>query len=94
MTTITANDAKQNFGKVIDEALQEPVSITRHGRPSVVVLSNRDYQAFIESQHTRLKIEISMGFQQIERGEISELSANDIAEKVLQQHLRKSQNAL
>ena len=42
MKTYTANDAKQSFGLVIDEALQAPVTITRHGRAVVVMTSETD----------------------------------------------------
>ena len=47
MNTFTSNDAKQKFGEVIELALQEPVSITRHGRPSVVVTSDADYRELL-----------------------------------------------
>lgn len=47
MTTVTANDAKQNFGKVIDQALRGPVSVTKHGRPLVVITSNAEYEELI-----------------------------------------------
>lgn len=39
MKSVSARDAKNSFGKLIDNALIEPVTIEKHGRPVVVVLS-------------------------------------------------------
>ncbi|WP_281926550.1 type II toxin-antitoxin system Phd/YefM family antitoxin [Roseibium album] len=39
MKFVSAKDAKNSFGKLIDDALVEPVTIEKHGRPVVVVLS-------------------------------------------------------
>ncbi|MFU8833162.1 MAG: type II toxin-antitoxin system Phd/YefM family antitoxin [Wenzhouxiangella sp.] len=44
MKTFTALEAKNRFGQVIDAAQREPVTITRQGRPSVVILSAEEYQ--------------------------------------------------
>lgn len=44
MKTFTALDAKNRFGQVIDAAQREPVTVTRQGRPSVVILSADEYQ--------------------------------------------------
>lgn len=43
MKTISARDAKNGFGLLIDTALVEPVTIEKHGRPVVVVLSVEEY---------------------------------------------------
>ncbi|MFU8833365.1 MAG: type II toxin-antitoxin system Phd/YefM family antitoxin [Wenzhouxiangella sp.] len=44
MKTFTALEAKNRFGQVIDAAQREPVTVTRQGRPSVVILSADEYQ--------------------------------------------------
>ncbi|TVQ38924.1 MAG: type II toxin-antitoxin system Phd/YefM family antitoxin [Wenzhouxiangella sp.] len=44
MKTFTALEAKNRFGQVIDAAQREPVTVTRQGRPSVVILSAEEYQ--------------------------------------------------
>lgn len=41
---MSAREAKNRFGFLIDTARQEPVSIEKHGRPVVIVLSVEDYQ--------------------------------------------------
>lgn len=44
MKTFTALEAKNRFGQVIDAAQRGPVTVTRQGRPSVVILSAEEYQ--------------------------------------------------
>jgi len=44
MKTFTALEAKTRFGQVIDAAQREPVTVTKQGRPSVVILSAEEYQ--------------------------------------------------
>jgi prevent-host-death family protein len=44
MQTLSANDAKYGFGRLIDLARAEPVTIEKHGRPVAVVLSVEDYE--------------------------------------------------
>jgi antitoxin (DNA-binding transcriptional repressor) of toxin-antitoxin stability system len=39
MKTLTAKDAKYGFGRLIDLAPAEPVSLANHGRPVTVVLA-------------------------------------------------------
>jgi len=40
---MTAKDAAQKFGVLADQALQEPVTITKHGRDHLVVISAQEY---------------------------------------------------
>ncbi len=44
MQTLTAKDAKYDFGRLIDLARAEPVTVAKHGRPVVVVLSVEEYE--------------------------------------------------
>lgn len=44
MITISANDAKQSFGQVLDSAQREPVCIQKHNRATAVVLSMAEYE--------------------------------------------------
>lgn len=50
MKTISAKDAKNGFGVMIDTALVEPVTIERHGRPVVVVMSVERYKRICEEE--------------------------------------------
>ncbi len=44
MKTLSAKDAKYEFGKLIDLARAEPVVIAKHGRPVVVVMAVEEYE--------------------------------------------------
>lgn len=44
MKSMSAREAKNRFGYLIDTASQEPVSIEKHGRPVMIVLSVEDYE--------------------------------------------------
>jgi len=43
MKTISAIDAKNRFGQLLDAAQREPVTVTKKGRPAAVMLSIQDY---------------------------------------------------
>lgn len=45
--TLSAREAKNRFGYLIDMARQEPISIEKHGRPVVVVISIEDYERMV-----------------------------------------------
>jgi prevent-host-death family protein len=86
MQTVTANDAKQNFGRIMDLALQTPVSVTKHGRPSVVITSEATYQELLAFKREHLQSEVRKGFESLDRGEASPRTAEEIAESVLERH--------
>jgi len=44
MKTLAAKDAKNGFGRMLDSAQREPVTIAKNGRPVAVVVSLEDYQ--------------------------------------------------
>ncbi len=44
MKTVTARDAKNGFGKLLDTARFEPVTVEKHGRPVVVVISIEEFR--------------------------------------------------
>ncbi|HQT37849.1 MAG: prevent-host-death family protein [Acidocella sp. 20-57-95] len=52
MQTLSAKDAKYNFGRLIDTARAEPVTVEKHGRAVVVVLAVEEYERLkiIESE--------------------------------------------
>jgi len=41
---MSAKDAKYNFGRLIDTARAEPVTVEKHGRAVVVVLAIEEYE--------------------------------------------------
>jgi prevent-host-death family protein len=44
---MSARDAKNSFGRLIDLARAEPVAVEKYGRPVVVVLSAEEYERLI-----------------------------------------------
>ena len=84
MDRLTANEAKQNFGALIDRALQHPVSITKHGRPAVIVTSDAEYREYLEMKYARLQSEVKIGFDDLDQGKISTRSVDEIANSALQ----------
>jgi prevent-host-death family protein len=43
MPVINASDFQRRVGEFSDIARREPVTVTRHGRPSLVLISAEDY---------------------------------------------------
>ncbi len=83
MKTVTANIAKQQLGQVLDSALTAPVSITKHGRPAFVITSKEDYDSLIQLKFEHLKREVQIGFDQLDRGEFSDRTFEQIAAEVM-----------
>jgi prevent-host-death family protein len=50
MSTITATDAKNRFGQVLEEAQREPVRIQKSGRDVAVLLSAAEYRRLKEAE--------------------------------------------
>ncbi|RWK45177.1 MAG: type II toxin-antitoxin system Phd/YefM family antitoxin [Mesorhizobium sp.] len=44
MQSMSAKDAKYGFGRLIDLARSEPVTVEKHGRPVVVVIAVEEYE--------------------------------------------------
>jgi len=45
MHSLSANEAKTQFGDMLLKAQREPVQISRNGKPVAVVISAEEYQA-------------------------------------------------
>ena len=43
MKYVTANEAKQSFGQVMETAQREPVIVRKHNRPAAVIISPQEY---------------------------------------------------
>lgn len=44
MRSMSAKDAKYCFGRLIDLARSEPITVEKHGRPVVVVMAFEEYE--------------------------------------------------
>ena len=49
-TTFTAKEAKNNFGRLLDQAQRFPVAINKNGRKVAFVISNEDYSHYEDFQ--------------------------------------------
>jgi prevent-host-death family protein len=47
MQRISAREAKNGFGRLIDMARAEPVAIEKHGRAVVVVIAFEEYERLV-----------------------------------------------
>lgn len=54
MKTISAIDAKNRFGQLLDAARRMPVTVTKNGRPAAVMLSIEDYERMRGEARRRL----------------------------------------
>jgi prevent-host-death family protein len=54
MRSISAINAKNRFGQLLEAAQREPVTVTKQGRPAAVVLSVEDYERMRGAARARL----------------------------------------
>jgi prevent-host-death family protein len=54
MATVPASEIQKNFGAFHDQALTEPVRVTRYGRETVVILSAKEFHALKQAQRRSL----------------------------------------
>lgn len=82
MNSFTSNDAKQEIGKVIELAPQEPATIIRKVRPSVGLSSDADCHEQMAWKYGQLKEEVVRGFDSLGPG-VPAYSVDEVATKVL-----------
>ena len=74
MAKVTADQAKRNFGALLRAAADEPVEITRHGRPACYIISSGKYEelydAWLEFRRNRV-------LELIERALAAEVEGDD-----------------
>lgn len=56
-TSASASDVQKNFGAFHDQALSEPVKVTRYGRESVYIISARTYHELRRSYRRAIGVE-------------------------------------
>jgi len=71
METFPSTEAKDKWGLISDTALREPVTITKHGRATLVVTSFQDYQTLQRLKYGRLKSDIEEGLDDIQQKRFS-----------------------
>ncbi|NNE61810.1 MAG: type II toxin-antitoxin system Phd/YefM family antitoxin [Woeseia sp.] len=53
MKSMSAKDAKNSFGRLLDDARAHPVVVEKHGRPVIVVLSIEEFERLKELDNER-----------------------------------------
>lgn len=56
MRRISAKDAKNGFGRLLDTARAEPVTVEKHGRAVVVVISVEEYERLQQRAETKAPV--------------------------------------
>lgn len=67
MRTLTANEAKTQFGQFIDMVQREPVRVKRHDRVVGVMVSAEDYEAMRQFYANRLQHTLAASSAQSEQ---------------------------
>lgn len=58
MQTVTTGQFRQNFSEYVDIAkFKEPITITQHGKPTVMVLSYEEGMDFLEKKRIQKEME-------------------------------------
>jgi prevent-host-death family protein len=78
MQEFASTVAKDKWGLISDTALREPVTITRHGRPSLIVTSVQDYHALQRLKYSQLKGDIQEGLDDLAEGRVSTKSIDGL----------------
>ena len=55
--TVTSAEVQKNFGYWQDQALRQPVRVTRNGRPKIVLLAVEEYERLKRRDRQALRIE-------------------------------------
>lgn len=64
-TTFTAKEAKNNFGRLLDEARHSPVAVEKNGRRVAVVMSVEKYNASESFKNKHTLDDIERGYQKL-----------------------------
>jgi antitoxin Phd len=70
MHTLTANDAKRNFGELLLSAQREPVKISKNSKDAVVVMSIKDYEELEAMKAEHLKYCFESAKQDLSQGKV------------------------
>ncbi len=76
MTITNASDFQKRLGEFTDLARREPVMITRHGRPSLVLLAAEDYERLkaVEERSTKAVKIVDLSAETLEAMRTADLS--------------------
>lgn len=72
MKTVSASDAKREFGDLLLKAQQAPIEINKNGKPVAVVVSSDEYQQLQTLKEIQLKAELQKGLDDIAAGRVQD----------------------
>ncbi len=80
MKTVSASDAKRQFGDVLLKAQQAPVRINKNGKPVAVVISASTFAEFETYRETLLQQAIDKGVADIQANRVS--AGHDVMQRL------------
>jgi prevent-host-death family protein len=82
MQSFSAHDAKAHFGKLLDTARREPVTIEKHGRAVAVVISKEEFDDIEAMKLERLRSEVQKGIDASSAGDVVEVADRELEQFV------------
>lgn len=70
MQSMSANEAKTNFGDLLIKAQHNPIEINRNGKPIVVILSINEYQHFEDLKMQNLRNRVMQAKEELAAGRL------------------------
>lgn len=65
---LTAYEVKNRFGEAVLSAQAAPVTVTKNGKPVLVMMSMDEYQLFETMKKNHVDAQIKLGLKDIEEG--------------------------
>jgi prevent-host-death family protein len=75
LTTVTATELQSKTGAIIDQALMDPVQITRNNRSVVVLMSTKEYERLrvLEDTYWGEMANIAINMESVSKKDIDKL---------------------
>ena len=80
METLSATDAKREFGEVLLKAQKGPVAINKNGKPVAVMISATEYETLTALNEEWLKAELQKGMDDLKAGRVAD--GKDVMERL------------
>ncbi len=78
MLSISSHEAKARFGKLLDTARREAVTIEKHGRAVAVVMSKEEFDDLEAMRLEHLRFEVHKGMEASSNGDVVDVDENDL----------------
>ncbi len=89
MKSISSTEAQNRFGELIEKVQREPMTISRKGRPVMVMMSIHDYE---NVNLARLRAHAAEGEAAIERGEFTTIRNKEESHTFFEKIKAKNRN--